>query len=91
MASILIGYDLKKSGQDYTSLINAIKSIGPNYWHCLDSTWIIKTNHSATAIRDTLSAYVDNNDKLLVIDITGGEAAWRGFNTECSSWLTNNL
>ena len=29
-------------GQNYESLIDAIKAIAGTWWHCLDSTWIIK-------------------------------------------------
>lgn len=91
MANILIGYDLNKAGQDYTSLINAIKSLGSDWWHCLDSTWIIKTTLNAASVRDSLLKHIDSNDEILVVDITGMAAAWAGFNTDCGSWLKNNL
>lgn len=91
MANILIGYDLRKSGQDYAGLIDAIKALGSDWWHCLDSTWIVKTNKTTVSVRDTLSPHIDNNDRLLVVDITGDAAAWTGFDTECSDWLKKNL
>ena len=89
MNSYLIGYDLNRAGQDYASLIEAIKGLGP-WWHCLDSTWIIKHSGPSTLIRDALSPHVDRNDELLVLKLTG-EGAWTGFNSECSTWLKNNL
>lgn len=89
MASYLIGYDLNRTGQDYASLIEAIKGLG-SWWHCLDSTWIIKHNGPSTVIRDALSPNIDSNDELLVVKLTG-EGAWTGFNTQCSTWLKNNL
>lgn len=91
MANILIGYDLNKAGKDYANLINAIKSLGPDWWHCLDSTWIIRTTLSAIAVRDSLAGHIDSNDEILVINITGAEAAWTGFNADCSTWLKSNL
>jgi hypothetical protein len=57
MKSYLIGYDLNKTGQDYTTLINKIKTLG-TWWHCLDSTWIIKSNSTAVQIRDTLKSLI---------------------------------
>ena len=90
MANILIGYDLNRQGQDYNTLINKIKGLGA-WWHCLDSTWIVKGNFTAVQVRDALTPFVDRNDELLVVDITGGAAAWAGFDTNCSSWLKNNL
>ncbi len=89
MNSILIGYDLNNTGQDYTTLIEKIKSIG-TWWHCLDSTWIVKSNQSCVQIRDFLQSYIDSNDELLVVKLSG-EGAWYGFGKDCSDWLKNNL
>lgn len=89
MNTYLIGYDLDKPGQDYKDLIDKIKSFG-TWWHCLDSTWLIKSSLSAKAIRDDLATIIDNNDKLLVARLSG-EAAWIGFTGDCSDWLKNNL
>jgi len=89
MKSYLIGYDLNKTGQDYTKLIEQIKKLGL-WWNCLDSTWIIKSNSSAKDIRNHLKKYIDDNDELLVAKLSG-EAAWAGFDDTCSKWLTDNL
>lgn len=85
----LIGYDLNKSGQDYTTLIGEIKKLG-TWWHCLDSTFIIKSRSTAVIIRDHLQKFIDSNDDLLVVALTG-EGAWIGFDNDCSEWLKNNL
>lgn len=90
MATYLIGYDLNKSGKDYAALIEAIKKVATNWWHCLDSTWIIKHDGPAVSIRDALSPHIDSNDELLVVKLTG-EGAWIGFDKQCSDWLLNNL
>lgn len=89
MKSYLIGYDLNKKGQDYDGLISKIKEF-PNWWHHLDSTWIIKTNKTSVEVRDLLLPYIDNNDELLVVHLSG-EGAWRGFNEKGSKWLKDNL
>jgi len=87
--SILIGYDLNKPGKDYASLIEAIKKLG-TWWHCLDSTWIVKSSSTTEAIRDQLRSHMDQNDEILVVVLTG-EGAWAGFSPECSGWLKTNL
>ena len=78
----LIGYDLNKSGQDYKTLIEETKKLG-NWWHCLDSTLIVKSTLTAIAIRDHLKKFIDKNDELLVVCLTG-EGAWTGFSDDCS-------
>jgi len=88
MNTILIGYDLKKTGQDYTTLIEQIKKLG-SWWHCLDSTWMVRCTYTAVQVRDHLKQYVDGNDKLLVVNITGDNWAAYGFKDECATWLQN--
>lgn len=87
--SYLIGYDLNRSGQDYTTLIQEIKKLG-YWWHCLDSTFIVKSASPAAAITEHLKKFIDSNDELLVVGLTG-EGAWIGFSTDCSDWLKTNL
>jgi hypothetical protein len=89
MRTYLIGYDLNKSGQDYKTLTDEIKKLG-TWWNCLDSTWIIKSNSTAKDIRDHLINFIDSNDELLVVSLTG-ESAWQGFDNDCSNWLLKNI
>jgi uncharacterized membrane protein len=89
MRTYMVGYDLNKPAQNYPDLINALKQY-PNWWHHLDSTWILKTNDSAATIRANLKQYIDGNDELLVAALNG-EAAWSGFNDEGSNWLKTNI
>lgn len=93
MQTFLIGYDLNKAGQDYTKLIDAIKALATLWWHHLDSTWIITTgdDQSAASIRDSLKKYIDGNDELLVINVTGRQRAWDGFNESGSKWLRDSF
>lgn len=90
MNTLLIGYDLNRAGQNYDGLIEAIKGYG-TWWHHLDSTWLIRTEGTVTAVRDALKIHIDTNDELLVVDVTGQSAAWKGFNTKGSDWLKKHL
>lgn len=90
MATYMIGYDLNRPGQNYTSLIDAITRLSASRWHCLDSTWLIDHPGPATAIRDALLPYIDATDELLVARLSG-EAAWAGFDKNCADWLRNKL
>ena len=90
MATLLIGYDLNAPGKDYSKLIEQIKAVGA-WWHHLDSTWLVKTNKTASQLRDDLGAFVDADDELLIIDVSGDFWATKGIAKSGSDWLHNNL
>lgn len=49
MAVFLVSYDLNKQGQNYTNLINAIKTYDA-YIKCLHSQWLISTNDNIDSV-----------------------------------------
>ena len=73
MSRYLISYDLDKPGQDYHRLIAELERLGAV--RVLYSEWLFKATSSAVQIRDYLRQFVDANDMLLVVTLTG-EAAW---------------
>ncbi len=91
MKTLLVGYDLNKSGQDYED-IWAYLNAQSSWWHHLDSTWLIRTELTAVQLRDAIAEIgLDANDELLVIDVSGDAAAWKGFHPRGSKWLKDNL
>jgi hypothetical protein len=90
MATLMIGYDLNKTGKDYTGLIAEIRAQFKTYWHNLDSTWLVVTDLTPAQVRDLLAPHLDADDELLVSKISP-PAAWRGFNEAASKWLMDNL
>jgi hypothetical protein len=88
MATMLVGYDLNRPGQEYAGLIGAIKEIG-SWWHHLDSTWLVKTSLTVTELRDALKIHIDAGDELLVIDVTG--RSWAGTGFDSYDWLRANI
>lgn len=90
MNTLLVGYDLHRPGQDYEDLIEYLKTM-PNWWHYLDSTWIIQANFSAGELRDKLRTFTDDNDSLLVIVLPKG-VDWASFLPEAGNdWLRQVL
>ena len=81
MAVYLISYDLDKPGQDYPRLVKELERLGAI--RILYSEWIFRSTSSAVEIRDWLKSFIDGNDMLLVVGLTG-EAAWT------SLMITNN-
>lgn len=70
-----INYDLKKPGQNYGPLHEAIKSSGV-WWHYLGSTWLLDCNLTADGIWKNLAPHVDNNDNVLIIGVTCDFSGW---------------
>lgn len=69
MKNILVAYDLNKSGQNYDRLISYIKSY--SVWAKINqSVWYIKSDKSATQIRDELLRYIDDNDSVFVAEMS---------------------
>jgi hypothetical protein len=75
MGKYLVSYDLDKPGQDYSRLISEIERLGGV--RVLYSEWLLRSNANAEQLRDHLWAFIDSNDMLLVVTLTG-EAAWTG-------------
>jgi len=73
MAKYLISYDLDKPGQDYHRLIKELERLGAV--RVLYSQWVFRSTSPAKQIRDWLKSFIDGNDMLLVVALTG-EAAW---------------
>lgn len=81
---VLITYDLKRPGQDYSPVYDAIKETG-DWAHPLESTWLVDTQHTTEQLRNHVRAKMDANDYLLVVRITGDWAAF--LPTAMLTWL----
>lgn len=91
MPTLMLAYDLKAPGQDYTSLTTYLDTFG-TYWHNLDSFWLLKTTLSAKELGDEVRKRVDSNNRVLVIDVSGRARAWRGsFSDSAEAWLRKNF
>jgi hypothetical protein len=90
MATLLVGYDLNRPGQNYPELFEALKACS-RWWHHLDSTWLVVTNETHVELRDRLRRHIDASDELLVIDVSGDAAAWTGLSDKGGRWIKDNL
>lgn len=70
-----VNYDLKRPGQNYDALYDAIKDCGA-WWHYLGSTWLLDTQLDANGIWRRLEPHVDKNDRILVIGVTRDHQGW---------------
>lgn len=81
-----INYDLKRPGQNYVGLHNAIKNLGAP-WHYLGSTWLVDTDLNAQGIWERLVPHVDKNDWVLVIGVTRDHQGW--LPKEAWNWINS--
>ncbi len=84
---LLVTYELKgQPGKSYDKLYSILKSSN-EWWHYLDSTWIIDTNDTVKEFSDKILQAIDGgNDNFLVVEITGqSRQGW--LPTKAWEWL----
>jgi len=71
----VVSYDLRKPGQDYKGLFDALQA-SPSWWHYLESTWLIATSENANELYNRLWAHLDRDDSILVIQAGADRQGW---------------
>lgn len=90
MAVHWVNYDLNKSGQDYTKLIDYLKS-HQSWAKPLKSSFFVKTSLTASQLRDGITPYVDANDDVVVVTVTNQYWATKGISKEVTDWMKANI
>lgn len=86
----LVSYDLKSPIRNYTGLIQAIRELGVNVAHPLESLWIITTSTGDAAwIRNVLRQQMDADDNILVAELSGDWASY--LPADQNMWLSQHL
>jgi CRISPR-associated endonuclease Cas2 len=80
MRTHVVSYDLDKPGQNYPLIVKRLEQIGAK--RIQFSQWMLKNTATATALRDDLAKYIDENDRLLVVDVTNAPMAWHNLEVE---------
>jgi len=84
----LITYDLKRPIQNYTELFNLLRNKG-DWWHYLDSTWLIRSNDSINSLADDIRNILDPNDRFLIFEVTGKYSqGW--LSSEAWEWINSH-
>jgi hypothetical protein len=87
--NLLVSYDLNSPGQNYTTVIDEIKSLG-SWANVQKSHWYVSSNLTAIEARDRVSSVMDNNDSLVVIDASNDSVAWNNLYIEISDHIENS-
>lgn len=84
MAVYCVSYDLHRPGQDYSKLIEELES-SPDWWHYLESTWLISTNESPDQVWNRIGKHLDKNDRALIIQVGPNCQGW--LPQEAYAWI----
>lgn len=85
----LITYDLKRPGQNYQPLWDAIRKLGPSI-RPLESTWFVDSpSTKSETIYNFLVPHIDNTDRLLVLAARPDFTGW--FTNADGEWLRKRL
>jgi hypothetical protein len=87
--NLFISYDLNSPGQDYSSVINEIKSLG-SWAKVQKSHWYVNSALTAQQAVDRVGAKMDSNDSLIVIDATNNNVSWKNLSDNVASHIKNN-
>lgn len=88
MNNYLISYDLHSPHQDYSSLINKIKT-APYWAKVNDSAWFIKSPLTTMQIVNQLEQEIDHNDVVFVAEMSS--CGWsKSLDQDVQSFIFNN-
>lgn len=87
--NLFISYDLNSTGQNYTAVAEAIKSLGA--WAKVHkSVWYVNSNLSSDEAAQKVWASMDRNDNLIVIDASNNNANWYNMPDEVAGHIRDN-
>lgn len=92
MKTFLISYDLgiPEKRADYFTLADHLKTSYSIWARPVKSVWLIKSKKSARQIKDEIKSVLDENDKLIVIEVKGHWAT-RLISTKITDWMKKNI
>ncbi|OII18437.1 hypothetical protein [Curtobacterium sp. MCBA15_013] len=90
MAVHWVNYDLNKRGQNYTELIDYLKS-HRGWARPVRNSYFVDTAMSASELRNEIKQRVDSNDVVMVVDVSGADWATLSVSKVVTEWLREHL
>lgn len=84
----MISYDLNSPGQNYKALSDELQN-SPDWWHYLDSTWLIYTSETPDQIMNRIASILDKNDRILIIEVKNNKQGW--LTKEAWGWINKYI
>lgn len=73
---LIITFAHNNPQKDYTPFFQTIKSNSLQWWHFMESTWIVNTNSSADQLARSLFPHMETTDYLLVARLQREYQGW---------------
>ena len=86
----LLVYDLKKPGQNYTELIQTLKT-AEKWWHYLKSTWLLASDLPFETWHQNIKSKIDQNDSFMLMELQPGMRYDGWLPQEAWDWMRENL
>lgn len=92
MSIFMISYDLwwPENSSDYIKVSDYIKSLWA-WAKPLKSLYFVVSWKTISSIRDELANITDNNDKVVVLDVSWDNWATYNISNEITDWMNNNI
>jgi len=84
---LIVNYALRNQGKDYAPFFNGIKTNCLEWWHFLDSTFIVVTPKSPDEFARSLFPYMEKTDSLIVARLQKDYQGW--LPPAAWEWLNN--
>ncbi|CAN5385867.1 hypothetical protein BH10PSE11_BH10PSE11_30900 [soil metagenome] len=84
MAILLVTYDLKQPGRNYTPVHDYLKRF--TYCKQMESVWLLDTTVNVETVREGVRSAADSND---VVFVTRLQREWSSWNYGCAAWLND--
>ena len=88
--ALLVSYDLRTPGADYSGLIEELKK-SKGWWHYLKSTWIVSTTETPDELYDRLEPHRHKDDRILILEIGPGAARQGWLPEKAWGWLERHI
>ena len=85
---LIVTYDLKTPGWNYTAFYDALKAQG-QWWHYLTSSWLIVTGKSPSDVYTALAPHLPKSDRILVLPVK--KPAFGYLPKEAWDWINLNV
>lgn len=88
MSSFMISYDLHSPTSNREVVQKDIESLG-TYCRYLTTTYLVQTNYSNDSVQRICTKHLDNNDRMIICEITGSVSGW--LEAEQWNWINRNI